>query len=204
MTFCKDKGSDWDHVDAEFKKQYPPLKNTRLVSLSKPASIKKILMEVRKFNPHWQMGSPNTLASPAPSFISQVSPNLKLHMTKTSLPIAGSSKRYPVLLENNIESDKNMTEFVTAPSATQRLPTVSKFLADLEHDLSDAYELLRSEGFGTRDRLFVFAKWNEKDLHALFKEALPRLTVPQRFILVKGLKKYDGREGKWSKVNGIK
>ncbi|KAF8055155.1 hypothetical protein FPV67DRAFT_1680714 [Lyophyllum atratum] len=64
-----------------------------------------------------------------------------------------------------------------------------RFLANLEHDMSGIMEALIGQDLGTSEKLFALAEWPEDDLHRLFKEAVPQLTVAQRFMLVRGMKK---------------
>ncbi|KAG6895028.1 hypothetical protein C0992_003457 [Termitomyces sp. T32_za158] len=70
------------------------------------------------------------------------------------------------------------------------LPDLHTFLKNLEHDLSKLASDLEAQGIGTVERLLAFAPWSEERLHELFKATLPKITVPQRFILVHGVKKY--------------
>ena len=67
---------------------------------------------------------------------------------------------------------------------------MNTFLRNLEHDLSGLVDDLEAQGVGTIEHLLAFAPWSEERLHELFKATLPNITVPQRFILVYGLKKY--------------
>ncbi|KAG5339795.1 hypothetical protein C0989_003540 [Termitomyces sp. Mn162] len=64
------------------------------------------------------------------------------------------------------------------------------FLRDLEHDMSGLTADLEAQGVATIEHLLAFAPWSEERLHELFKATLPDITVPQRFMLVHGLKKY--------------
>lgn len=66
---------------------------------------------------------------------------------------------------------------------------VVDFLSNLEHDLSCLLPALARQDLASPHKLFALADWGEDDLHRLFKEALPSITVTQRFIFVKGLKK---------------
>lgn len=65
---------------------------------------------------------------------------------------------------------------------------VVKFLSSLDHDLTGVFKALEAQDLGTPEKLFAIAGWPEENLHRLFKEALPDITITQRFILVKGLK----------------
>lgn len=67
--------------------------------------------------------------------------------------------------------------------------SITDFLSSLAHDLAWVREDLEKQDLGTMEKLLAVADWPEEDLHMMFKEALPGITVPQRFILVKGLKK---------------
>ncbi|KAG6899692.1 hypothetical protein C0993_007892 [Termitomyces sp. T159_Od127] len=69
-------------------------------------------------------------------------------------------------------------------------PDLDTFLRNLEHNLSKLASDLEAQGIGTIERLLAFAPWSEERLHELFKATLPHITVPQRFILVHGVKKY--------------
>ncbi|KAF8076990.1 hypothetical protein FPV67DRAFT_1473502 [Lyophyllum atratum] len=69
------------------------------------------------------------------------------------------------------------------------LPDLHQFLASLEHNLSGIIDVLTEQDLGTSEKLFALATWPEDELHRLFKEAVPQLTVAQRFMLVKGMKK---------------
>ncbi|KAG6845220.1 hypothetical protein H0H93_016155 [Arthromyces matolae] len=62
------------------------------------------------------------------------------------------------------------------------------FLRNLEHDLSHLATDLDRQGIKTLAHLVAFASWSEEKLHELFQATLPYLTVPQRFILVHGVK----------------
>ena len=66
---------------------------------------------------------------------------------------------------------------------------VVEFLSNLEHDLSCLLPALAKQDLASPRKLFALSRWGEEDLHMLFKEALPNISVTQRFILVKGLKK---------------
>ncbi|KAG5640695.1 hypothetical protein DXG03_007493, partial [Asterophora parasitica] len=57
------------------------------------------------------------------------------------------------------------------------------------------YDVLVSQDLGTIEKLLALADWPAAELHQLFQEALPRLTVPQRYILIKGMKKYAANLG---------
>ncbi|KAG6916456.1 hypothetical protein DXG01_006723 [Tephrocybe rancida] len=70
------------------------------------------------------------------------------------------------------------------------LPELETFLVNLEHDLSGLLGALRANDLGTSEKLFAFASWSEQKLHRLFKEMFPQLTIPQRHMLVNGLKEY--------------
>ena len=67
---------------------------------------------------------------------------------------------------------------------------VHQFLSNLETDLRFAHAPLKQQRFGTSDKLFSIAGWPEDDLHKLFKEMLPELSIPERFIFVKGLMRH--------------
>jgi hypothetical protein len=66
---------------------------------------------------------------------------------------------------------------------------VKKFLASLDHDLTFAHDALKKQRLGTANKLFPLANFPDLELHELFKEALPDITVAERYILIKGLKK---------------
>lgn len=70
---------------------------------------------------------------------------------------------------------------------------VKRFLASLDHDLTFIYKTLKKQRLGDKNKLFVLAKFSESELHNIFKEALPDITVAERYILVKGLKKHAQR-----------
>jgi hypothetical protein len=65
-------------------------------------------------------------------------------------------------------------------------------IASLErwHDLSFIYETLEKQHLGDKNKLLGLTKFSEPDMHNIFKEALPEITVAERYILVKGLKKH--------------
>ena len=78
-----------------------------------------------------------------------------------------------------------------SPEIIEDLKTpVLKFLSGLEHDLTVVHGSLEKERLGTADKLFAIAGWSEDELHQLFKEALPEISIPERYILIKGLKKH--------------
>jgi hypothetical protein len=68
--------------------------------------------------------------------------------------------------------------------------TVKRFLESLDYDLSFIYHTLKKQRLGDKKRLFALAKFSDPEMHSLFKEALPEITVAERYILVKGLKKH--------------
>ncbi|KAG6908096.1 hypothetical protein DXG01_006187 [Tephrocybe rancida] len=72
----------------------------------------------------------------------------------------------------------------TPPPSTE----LKDFLSSLEHDLSDLTEALEAQDIGTPEKLFAFCTWDKQDLLTLFKDALPETTVPQRHMLVRGLR----------------
>jgi hypothetical protein len=75
------------------------------------------------------------------------------------------------------------------PEIIEDLETpVRKFLASLDHDLTFVLDTLKDQRLGTSNKLFALAKFSETELHELFREALPNITVAERFILIKGLK----------------
>ena len=76
-----------------------------------------------------------------------------------------------------------------APEKPNAKLSVSEFLSKLEHDLSCLLPALAKQDLATPQELFALTGWGEGDLHMLLKEALPSISVTQRFILVKGLKK---------------
>ncbi|KAF8076959.1 hypothetical protein FPV67DRAFT_440340 [Lyophyllum atratum] len=103
-----------------------------------------------------------------------------------ALRAAGSSRHRAIPIEIESSPEPELDE-IQPP-----LPDLHQFLANLEHDLSDIMDALTEQDLGTHEKLFALASWPEDELHSLFKEALPELTVAQRFMLVKGMKKSAG------------
>ncbi|KAF8066709.1 hypothetical protein FPV67DRAFT_1203315 [Lyophyllum atratum] len=69
------------------------------------------------------------------------------------------------------------------------------FLKGLEHDLSGFTDALTKQQLGTTEKLFAIAGWPEERLHRVLIESIPDLPVPQRFMLVLGMKKAAGLVG---------
>ncbi|KAF8076979.1 hypothetical protein FPV67DRAFT_1649663 [Lyophyllum atratum] len=101
-----------------------------------------------------------------------------------ALRAAGSSRHLLVPKLDLESSPEPEVDEIRSP-----LPDLPQFLANLEHDISGIMDALTEQDLGTHAKLFALASWPEDELHSLFKEALPQLTVAQRFILVKGMRK---------------
>jgi hypothetical protein len=67
---------------------------------------------------------------------------------------------------------------------------VKQFLANLDHDLSFVHDALKKQRLGIATKLFPLTNFPDNELHELFKEALPDITVAERYILIKGLKQH--------------
>jgi hypothetical protein len=65
---------------------------------------------------------------------------------------------------------------------------VKRFLATLDHDLTFTHDALKKQRLGTANKLFSLGNFTDSELHELFREALPDITVAERYILIKGLK----------------
>ncbi|KAG6916455.1 hypothetical protein DXG01_006722 [Tephrocybe rancida] len=77
------------------------------------------------------------------------------------------------------------------PAPAPPLEDLKTFLKGLEHDMSGLAGDLEAQGLGTVAHLLAFSPWPEERLHDMFMAALPDITVPQRFMLVHGLKTHD-------------
>ncbi|KAG6908097.1 hypothetical protein DXG01_006188 [Tephrocybe rancida] len=162
-----DKGSDWDEVGLEFMREY---------NLTRP--VKGDDLEER------QVHIPVAETSSAP--LSAIERDVTGARASQSRVIMGQKKNVkdlqpsgPVITEVKAQPEKEVASL---------FPDLGCFLSNLEHDMSEFADALAAQGLGTSEKIFVFASWPEEKLHELFEETLPRLTIPQRFMLVNGLK----------------
>ncbi|KAG6908098.1 hypothetical protein DXG01_006189 [Tephrocybe rancida] len=167
-----DLGDDWDEVTEEFMKRYPPIAINNNIDV-RPDTL----------NFSAKVSNLGSTSIPA-NLLSQILERPAAQQPKIPNPTDGSPVE--VIYISDDESDDEIKE---APPTTS---DIASYLKSLEHDLSGLLKELEAQDIGTSAKLFAFAQWPEDRLHALFKATLPSITVPQRFILVHGLKTYSG------------
>ncbi|KAG6836044.1 hypothetical protein H0H93_011969 [Arthromyces matolae] len=164
-----DDENDWDHVSSAFAQEFPP---PQVDSES----------------------STDDETSPTPS----PRPETRL-LSFPSPPAIVQGFVPPEVSENERSIDSHAIN--TLRAATPNLPITSRykhepksedlrsFLKGLEHDLSYLVDILEAQGITSLSHLLAFAPWPERRLHQMFTD-IPQITVPQRFILVHGLKNF--------------
>ncbi|GLB34416.1 hypothetical protein LshimejAT787_0113000 [Lyophyllum shimeji] len=186
-----DDGDDYDFVSKEFKEQFPPLQKAhkrRKTDHNVTQSASTHEEEGRR-----ERRSPSTDGSLTVAIQSRPSSTKEVNRSKDSSgvrnaarPVASSSRQRAglvIVLDPDIKPDTEVK-----PSA---LPTMDKFLASLDHDLTVIKGALEEQDLGTTEKLFAIAHWPDDELHKVLREGLPMLTVAQRYMLIKGMKKYD-------------
>lgn len=185
-----DCGNDYDFVSKEFKEQYAPLKK-----LSKRLKRDDDGMQSLSTSGGKQMEQRSSVSTSAsrsmvklPSSSSKEVDGSKYSSGPdyTARPVASSSRQRTdseIDLDADIKPDNEKKPNV--------MPTIDEFLRNLDHDLSIIKGALEEQDLGTIEKLLAIAHWPDTELHGLVKEALPMLTVAQRYMLVKGMKKYD-------------
>ncbi|KAG5650181.1 hypothetical protein H0H81_000403 [Sphagnurus paluster] len=207
-----DSDEDWEHVDEAFRKKYLPLarneeaseaseseigESTRIPSVTsrrtaptkKPQKKASIVYRESTSSPTLNAANNNKNQTiPPPSLEkSRVKDWVQRHQA-SALPVAGPSTQRQSTTSIEVDSKSEIDLLESAP----KFPTLAHFLAcELEHDLTALYEDLEAQDLGTSAKLLAFAGWAEKDLHEMLKEALPYATAAQRFMLVKGVKRYE-------------
>ncbi|KAG6916454.1 hypothetical protein DXG01_006721 [Tephrocybe rancida] len=158
-----DEGDEWDAVDEEFRKEYPPLQTVSNLHFCRLGSVLTLGQGENR---------DVVVAAAAPQ----------------------SDKNEVVdSLQADTEGEDSKEDFIeldTPEPSLKVLPELDVFLQSLEHDLSEFRDLLEAQGLGSTEKLFAFVSWSEEQLHVMFEETFPQLTVPQRFMLVNGLKMY--------------
>ncbi|KAG5339794.1 hypothetical protein C0989_003539 [Termitomyces sp. Mn162] len=164
ITGRNDKGNEWDEVNTDFIKEFPPTDVRSSPTLRTDDEAHSAMLP--------PFGSPTP--EPSVTYTETVRIGLLLRYFMTFISST---------MQQRTSSRANM-ERVTMP------PDLETFLSNLEHDMSELIGDLEAQGLETIEHLLAFAPWPEERLHELFKATLPDITVPQRFMLVHGLKKY--------------
>ncbi|KAF5369705.1 hypothetical protein D9615_010170 [Tricholomella constricta] len=198
VTAVYDEGDEWDFVDQTFKKEYPPRNSQATSNRSGPSdagiSSSPSSPVISKKEKDTAQSAQSARSTASQVTLVDVNAAHALPETPTkggksprgrTKADHGSSAQRPILVD--LDADESEVEELRAP-----FPGMAEFLAGLEHDLSVLHRMLDAQDLGTTDKLFAFANWPEKDLHQMFREALPHATVAQRYMLVKGVKKYEG------------
>ncbi|KAG6908091.1 hypothetical protein DXG01_006182 [Tephrocybe rancida] len=186
-TYAHDTEDDWDVVDEDFRKEYPPLQNNRNtvpeVQSCFPASI-----------------SAQTAVTQLPVTTTTSASDVILASTSTTPHVTRAGRAVVIPTHKSAESshqqddpDLKGTSNGEPPQSAEEiepLPDLKTFLASLEHDLSMLLGPLDAQDLGTSEKLFALAHWPEKKLLAMLEMALPQATVPQRFMLVNGMKSH--------------
>ncbi|KAF8076977.1 hypothetical protein FPV67DRAFT_1473427 [Lyophyllum atratum] len=186
VTTASDGGNDWDFVDDAFRKAYPPLKleDSKGRTVQPDGSEQRSLLGTTVVI---QRGTTSTSgqAGGSSASTSRTTPSSSLAKRTRfhGLRSGGSSRNRAIIIDIESTPEPELEE--NQPP----IPSLHQFLSSLEHDLSDIIDVLTEQDLGTHEKLFALATWPEDELHRLFKEALPQLTVAQRFMLVKGMKK---------------
>jgi len=195
ITAAGDEGDDWEFVDDAFKKRYPPMKpeDTQPKTQCHQSANRSIPAPVIQ-----KTGmAPALVSQPVAFSTTQI---ITSRDANASCPSSswndqtrhGALRRTGTSIQRAICIDADSTPEPEVVEVSPPLPKLRQFLANLEHDLSGILVALNEQDLGTSEKLFALAAWPDDELHSLFKEALPQLTVAQRFMLVKGMKKTVG------------
>ncbi|KAG6836046.1 hypothetical protein H0H93_011971 [Arthromyces matolae] len=196
---AEDEGDDRDEVDSAFLREFEPVEDSEGMSSSAQQSSSS-----GEMSPACNATRPSSTVRRKEDYpISPVLPSIETIETGVSarqLQIVRQSESPLVELRKTSEpaTPRPMTETRptikvndTTEPLSQLVPgphELVTFLTYLEHDLSELATDLERQGINTLAHLLAFASWSEEKLHELFKATLPYLTVPQRFILVHGVK----------------
>ncbi|KAG6883544.1 hypothetical protein C0993_005575, partial [Termitomyces sp. T159_Od127] len=168
MNGRNEKGEEWDEVSAALMKD-----------LSLPEFKESSTPQLQMPKPMMSTPSPKTVAAkrlwPLPTAASS---------SRSSPTFGVDDDARPTLLRPFGSPIPTSVEHLTTP------PDLETFLSRLEHDMSELTSDLEAQGLETIEHLLAFAPWSEERLHELFKATIPDITIPQRFMLVHGLKKY--------------
>ncbi|KAG6908354.1 hypothetical protein DXG01_005172 [Tephrocybe rancida] len=204
---------DWDEVDEEFKKQFPLLTcNTTWAGRSESAKTREspspymshTLVLVFSIHPSGYTAPEATFIAYAAAQSPSPSERIAEIEQEPMSPPMSSLARYPVILfisyiryiiimvqvRQDTEAPIQEDEKPVIVEDLRLLPDLVTFLGSLEHDHGTLLGPLQVQDLGTSEKLFAFAHWPEEGLHALLQASLPEITVPQRFMLVHGLKAY--------------
>ncbi|KAG6887815.1 hypothetical protein C0995_012465 [Termitomyces sp. Mi166 len=207
ITGRSDKGGEWDEIGLVFTKDLPsteakesstsqaqPLRSGMSTCALKPIAAKRIWASATSAHPSRSsstrrgddeprsavlrpLGSPTPPPSePSMTYAETVRIGFSLCFSMTFMPFVMQLR--PL--------SKGSVEQVETP------PDLETFLSNLEHDMSELIVDLEAQGLETIEHLLAFAPWPEERLHKLFKATLPDITIPQRFMLVHGLKNTHG------------
>ncbi|KNZ72600.1 hypothetical protein J132_02602 [Termitomyces sp. J132] len=174
FTGQNDRGSDWDEVSQAFMKEFLP----KEAKQSRSTQTKSLGSSAQ--NPPkrpWRLPPPQPSRLP---LVCKVEDEPCFAVLRTVRSFAPPEALAPI----DSRSTKTAVEDRALPL------DLDTFLRDLEHDMSGLTADLEAQGVATIEHLLAFAPWSEERLHELFKATLPDITVPQRFMLVHGLKKY--------------
>ncbi|KAF9463657.1 hypothetical protein BDZ94DRAFT_595236 [Collybia nuda] len=208
-----DESKDYDFIDETFKALYPPLSasggKTELVGQEKKVKLEAVSGDMSELptitikrvtvTPRSTKNTPpkrNKKVLTSSSHVHSTSRS-QTGYTDTSISSPGVSTKQPIVTYQSrskanysgSRDDPIKLGFDTPEVSEEPLHPVVEFLSKLDHDISGIFDALNTQGLGTLDQLFAIASWPEETLHQLFKEALPGISVTQRFVLVKGLKK---------------
>ncbi|KAF9463655.1 hypothetical protein BDZ94DRAFT_1258239 [Collybia nuda] len=192
-SYNHDEDDDYDHVDAAFTKQFPQLSaphvktqagnrsySREVIKRSDSVSLDRALRPIPQTFPK-RTGRLNRKLRTV-SVNNQPTTSMRPENTQSISTLDRPSE--PVDPASN--DDSGSLNDASGPGA------VTEFLSCLAHDIAWVQKDLEKQDLGSMDKLLAIADWPEEDLHMMFREALPDITVPQRFILVKGLKKRYG------------
>ncbi|RDB19893.1 hypothetical protein Hypma_013121 [Hypsizygus marmoreus] len=197
-----DFGNEYDYVGDEFKAEFPPKRQDvdekKIKFEDDEVMEEKHLPAIVVRKDSFKMPEPKKSSNTSPrkttstpvggTIVRRRSKRHSVAIPVTpvhqSHPTAGPSRQRPILidLEKEASDEDDVQEDFESP--------VVRFLSGLDHDLSSVHGALKKQDLGTTTKLFAIAGWPEEELHKMFKEALPEITIAQRFILVKGLKKH--------------
>ncbi|GLB44334.1 hypothetical protein LshimejAT787_1602640 [Lyophyllum shimeji] len=200
---ARDTGDDWQFVDDEFRKQYPPLETEAAKQqTARPQTSAKenlgtgMLVRTVSVRPATNARRMTLRDTDASRSRGRGETNIPTSMRSEPQQQEKNQTRHDAPLQRD-RSSRNRAILIDMRNTSQpeirllppQSPNLREFLATLEHDLTGMIDALVRQDLGSSEKLFALAQWPSEELHKLFKEAIPDLTVAQRFMLVRGLKK---------------
>ncbi|KAG6895029.1 hypothetical protein C0992_003458 [Termitomyces sp. T32_za158] len=186
MTGQGEKEDEWNEISAAFIKDSSLAEkesSTPQLQMPKPVMSTPVPKPIatKRTLPTNSTAPPSSCSSPTLRVDDEARPTL-LRPFGSPLPIPSDSSMSD--LQTQRPSSRASVEDLMTP------PDLETFLGSLEHDMRELTSDLEAQGIETIEHLLAFAPWSEERLHELFKATLPDITIPQRFMLVHGLKKY--------------